>query len=193
MASKTFVSITAVITAACFGWATVVFARNSAEQIPLQANNAVAAWGGVEKEFKARTNLVRPMIALAIRVEANDRLRERIVTASEDIEALPADPTIPYSPDKFRAFMAAQDALSEPLGEVMDLVNAHPTDAADPKVKSLLAELADHEQRIVVARSDYVAGANTYNQELDTMPNRWTSSFFHPDASPMVATFDVKK
>ncbi|CAH1657329.1 LemA family protein [Chelatococcus asaccharovorans] len=193
MRSRAFISVVAVVMAVCFGAATVVFARNSAAEIPVRAENAVAAWSSVEKEFKARTAVVPAMVALAIRVEAPDKLRERIVTASEDIETLPPDPATPYSPDKLRAFMATQDALSDALGEVLDLVNAHPADAADPKVKALLAQLADHEQRMVVARSDYVEGAKAYNAELETMPNRWTVSYFHPDASPMVASFDFKK
>jgi LemA protein len=193
MGSRALISVVAVVTAVCFGAATVVFARNSAADIPIRAENAVAAWGNVEKEFKARTAVTPAMVALAIRVEADDKLRERIVTATEDVAELPLDPSTPYSPDKLRAFMATQDALSDALGEVLDLVNTHPTDAADPKVKALLAQLAEHEQRMVVARSDYVDGAKAYNEELETLPNRWTVSYFHPDASPMVASFDFRK
>jgi hypothetical protein len=171
----------------------VSIVNRGARQVSSAANRAVAAWSTVEQEFKARAGIAPAMADLARRLDATgEELAARIIAAADAIEKLAPDPGRPYAPDRFRAFMGVQDALSVPLGQVLDLVNAHPAEAADPTVKELLARLAAHEQRIVVARSDYVANARTYNAEIEGIPNRWTVSFFHPDASQMVASFDFR-
>jgi hypothetical protein len=166
-------------------------ASRAARQVSAAAHQAVAAWGNVGTEFKARAGMAPALADLARRLDpTREDLAARITAAGEAVERLTPDPATPYAPDRFHAFMDVQDALSVPLGHLLDLVNAHPIEANDDSVKAVLARLAGHEQRIVVARSDYVARARAYNAELDGIPNRWTVSFFHPDASLMVASFD---
>jgi len=169
----------------------LVAASQAAQQVSAAARLAVAAWGSVEREYKARAATAPALADLARHLDpTREDLAARITAAGEAVERLAPDPGTPYAPDRFRAFMDVQDASSVSLGRLLDLVNEHPIEANGAGVKALLARLAEHEQRIAVARSDYVARARAYNAELDAIPNRWTVSFFHPDASPMVASFD---
>jgi LemA protein len=54
----------------------------------------------------------------------------------------------------------------------------------------LQSQLEGTENRIAVARRDYIAAVARYNTELRTIPGRWWASLMYPEAQPM-ATFSI--
>jgi len=65
-----------------------------------------------------------------------------------------------------------------------------------PDIKSgqnflaLQSELAGTENRIAIARRDYIEAVRVYNTELTTIPGRWWKAFMYPSSKEM-ATFDI--
>ena len=50
---------------------------------------------------------------------------------------------------------------------------------------ALQSQLEGTENRIAVARRDYIETVRAYNTELRTIPGRWIAGFLYPDAKPM--------
>ncbi|WP_134500664.1 LemA family protein, partial [Microvirga pakistanensis] len=50
---------------------------------------------------------------------------------------------------------------------------------------ALQSQLEGTENRIAVARRDYITAVQAYNTELRTGPGRWIASVVYPDAKPM--------
>ena len=55
---------------------------------------------------------------------------------------------------------------------------------------SLQSQLEGTENRIAVARRDYIETVREYNTELRTIPGRWIAAILYPDAK-VKATFDI--
>ena len=47
---------------------------------------------------------------------------------------------------------------------------------------NLQAQLEGTENRIAVARADYIKAVERYNLELRTIPGKWVAAIFYPDA-----------
>jgi LemA protein len=50
---------------------------------------------------------------------------------------------------------------------------------------ALQSQLEGTENRIAVARQDYITAVKDYNTEIRTIPGRWWRAVLYPDAEPM--------
>lgn len=55
---------------------------------------------------------------------------------------------------------------------------------------SLQQQLEGTENRIAIARRDYIQSVKVYNTELVTIPGRWWKAFMYP-SNKELATFDI--
>lgn len=153
---------------------------------------ARAAWQEVERQFRARAEMVPEVIAV---VEAVDPTQtafvEQLSTTRAAVLALPPQPDAPTDPARFRAFMETQDELSRTLGKVMDLMNIYSDRRSNPEIRRVLAALETQENRIVVARSDFVRLARAYNLSISSIPGRWLTRAFLGQQPLMVESFEV--
>src|SRR3546814_14894964 len=61
----------------------------------------------------------------------------------------------------------------------------YPDLKANQNFLTLQSQLEGTENRISVARRDFIEAVRIYNTELRTIPGRWWASFLYPDAKPM--------
>jgi LemA protein len=61
----------------------------------------------------------------------------------------------------------------------------YPNLKANENFQNLQAQLEGTENRIAVARRDFIEAVRVYNTELRTIPGRWWASWFYPDAKEM--------
>ena len=65
-----------------------------------------------------------------------------------------------------------------------------------PELKSnqnflqLQSQLEGVENRVAIARRDYIESVRVFNTEIKTIPGRWWRSFMYPEAKEM-ASFDI--
>jgi LemA protein len=88
-------------------------------------------------------------------------------------------------PEKFRQFQEAQSQLSGALGRLLATVERYPELKSNASYLALRSQLEGTENRIAVARRDYISAVQAYNTELRTIPGRWVASILHPQAKPM--------
>ena len=92
---------------------------------------------------------------------------------------LPKD--ITSNPEAFQQFQGSQDALSSSLARLMVVVERYPDLKSNQNFMQLQSQLEGTENRIAVARKDYIAAVQQYNTELRTFPGRLWHSFLYSD------------
>ena len=82
-------------------------------------------------------------------------------------------------PDKVKQFQDAQNQLSGALGRLLAVSENYPDLKSNQNFLALQAQLEGTENRIAVARKDYIDAVRAYNLELRTFPGvLWASTFF---------------
>lgn len=159
--------------------------------VPQAESRAVNAWGEVQRQYLLRAYLTQDIIDAVRAVNpARVDLLEALEDKRQQIIASSLDDRAPRSEERFRAFVARQDELSAELARVMDMLQFFPERRVEPPVSTALGRLAQNESRIVVARSDYVRAAETYNRMVTNVPTRWFVGLVEPAAEPMITNVD---
>jgi LemA protein len=90
-------------------------------------------------------------------------------------------------PEKLKQFQDAQAQLSGALGRLLAVSENYPDLKSNQNFLALQSQLEGTENRIAVARRDYIEAVRAYNTELKTFPGvLWVALFFH-NAKPMAA------
>jgi len=91
-------------------------------------------------------------------------------------------------PDKMKKFQDAQNQLSGALGRLLAVSENYPDLKSNQNFLALQSQLEGTENRISVARRDYIAAVRDYNLTLQTFPSMlWAMTVFR-GKQPM-ATF----
>lgn len=101
---------------------------------------------------------------------------------------IPAD--ILTNPEAFKQFQANQANLGSALARLLVVTEQYLDLKSNQGFLSLQSQLEGTENRITVARRDYIAAVQAYNTELRTIPGRWIAGLFYPDAKVM-ETFTI--
>ena len=83
-----------------------------------------------------------------------------------------------------------QGALSSALSRLLVVVERYPDLKSNQNFLALQSQLEGTENRISVARRDYIEAVRVYNTELKTYPGIWWAKFLYPENKPM-ANFSV--
>jgi len=84
--------------------------------------------------------------------------------------------------EAFQAFQQNQDQLTSALSRLMVVVERYPDLKSNQNFLALQSQLEGTENRIAVARRDYILAVQQYNTELRTIPGRWWAALLYPDA-----------
>jgi len=90
-----------------------------------------------------------------------------------------------------KAMGQAEGALGAALGRLFALSEAYPDLKANQNFLTLQSQLEGTENRIAVARRDYIEAVRKYNTVLRTIPGRWIAALLYPDAK-IKETFSVE-
>ena len=81
--------------------------------------------------------------------------------------------------------------MSGALGRLLVVVERYPDIKSNQNFLPLQSQLEGTENRISIARRDYINDVRVYNTELRTIPGRWWKALLYPDAQPM-ETFTIE-
>lgn len=151
--------------------------------VPTFDEEVKAAWAQVENQYQRRADLVPNLVATVKGFAAQE---EKVLT--EVVEArsrvaqmqLPAD--ITSNPEAFKQFQQNQAVLSGALSRLLLVVERYPELKSNQNFLTLQAQLEGTENRIAVARRDYIQAVQRYNTELRTIPGRWWAAMLYPEA-----------
>lgn len=154
-------------------------------KIPAQDEKVKAAWAEVQNQYQRRADLVPNLVATVKGYAAHEK---DTLTQVIEARAKATQVTLPESalnnPEAFQKYQAAQGQLTQALGRLMVVSEAYPQLKADQNFLALQAQLEGTENRITVARRDYINEVQAFNTLLRTIPYRWTASMFYPNLKP---------
>ena len=161
--------------------------------IPTYENSAKANWSEVLNQYKRRSDLIENLVATVKGFAEQEKsvLTDVIEARAKATQAqvnLPAD--ILNNPDAMKKFQEAQSTLGGALGRLMVVAEKYPDIKSGQNFLALQSELSGTENRVAIARRDYIETVRAYNTELVTIPGRWWKSFMYPTSKEM-ATFDI--
>jgi LemA protein len=161
--------------------------------IPTYEEQAKASWAQVLNQYQRRADLI-PNLVETVKGAANFERStlEAVVNARAKVTQTPIPPDILTNPEAMRQFQENQGALSSALSRLMVVVERYPELKANQNFLTLQAQLEGTENRIGVARRDYIDAVRVYNTELRTIPGRWWAALLYPDAKQM-AQFQVEE
>ena len=161
--------------------------------IPAQDEQVKAAWSQVLNEYQRRTDLVPNLVATVKGYAAQEK---SVLIGVTEARAKATQMTIPQdiltNPQAFHQFEANQNNLSGALGRLMVVSERYPDLKSNENFLALQSQLEGTENRIAVARRDYIDAVQKYNTMLRTVPMRWTAAIFYPDAKPK-QTFTISE
>jgi LemA protein len=88
-------------------------------------------------------------------------------------------------PEAFKKFQDAQAQLSGALGRLLAVSENYPDLKSNQNFLALQSQLEGTENRIAVARRDYIEAVRVYNTELRTFPGVIWASTFYKGNKPM--------
>jgi LemA protein len=151
--------------------------------VPRQDEAVKAAWSQVQNQDQRRADLIPNLVET---VQGYARQEERVLTevtaARAKATQMQVPPDILTSPEAFRQYEQNQAALTGALGRLLAISENYPQLKSDQNFLALQSELEGTENRIAVARRDYIAAVQAYNTTLRTIPGRWIAALFYPGA-----------
>ena len=155
--------------------------------IPTLEESAKAKWADVQNNYQRRADLIPNLVAT---VQGYAKQEKDVLTAVVEARAKATQVRVDASqltdPDKIKQFQEAQSQLSGALGRLLAVSENYPDLKSNQNFLALQSQLEGTENRITVARRDYIDAVRAYNTELRTFPGViWASTAFRAN-KPMV-------
>ena len=155
--------------------------------IPTLDEQAKAKWAEVQNQYQRRADLIPNLVATVQGYAKQEKeVLTAVVAARAKATSIQIDASQISDPQKIKQFQAAQDQLGGALGRLIAVSENYPDLKSNQNFLALQAQLEGTENRIAVARRDYVNAVQSYNTELRTFPGSLWRSLVYKDAQPLV-------
>jgi LemA protein len=159
--------------------------------IPTYEESAKAKWSDVQNQYQRRADLIPNLVETVKGYAAQEReVLTQVTEARAKASQVKVDASTITDPAKFKEFQDAQSALTGALGRLLVTVERYPDLKSNQNFLALQSQLEGTENRIAVARRDYIEAVRTYNTELRTFPGVIWASTLYRSQKPM-ETFTV--
>jgi LemA protein len=154
--------------------------------IPTGEQAAKAKWADVQNNYQRRLDLIPNLVAT---VQGYAKQEKDVLIGVTEARAKATQVKIDASqltdPDKLKQFQDAQNQLSGALGRLLAVSENYPDLKSNQNFLALQSQLEGTENRISVARRDYIEAVRVYNTELVTFPGVLWASTFQRGYKPM--------
>ena len=150
--------------------------------LPTYDEKVKSAWAQVENQYQRRSDLIPNLVATVKGFAAQEKeTLTAVVEARSKVASMQVSPELVNNPEQLQQFEAAQAKLSGALSRLMVVVEKYPDLKSNQNFLSLQSQLEGTENRISVARRDYIGAVETYNTEIRTFPGRIWHSLMYSD------------
>jgi LemA protein len=148
--------------------------------IPTLEETAKARWADVQNQYQRRSDLIPNLVAT---VQGYAKQEKEVLTAVIEARAKATQIKVEASdlsdPAKLKAFQDAQNQLTGVLGRLLAVTENYPDLKSNANFLALQSQLEGTENRIAVARRDYIDAVRAYNLSLRTFPTLlWAKTIF---------------
>jgi LemA protein len=141
--------------------------------IPTLDEQVNAAWAQVENQYKRRADLIPNLVETVKGYATHEKdTLTQVIEARAKATSVTLSPEMLSDPQAVKRFEEAQGALSGALSRLMAVSEQYPQLKANENFLALQSQLEGTENRITVARQDYIQTVQRYNTEVRTFPGR---------------------
>ncbi len=158
----------AVATMALLG---LLLAGCGVNNVPTLEEKAKASWGEVQNQYQRRADLIPNLVETVKGYAAQEReVLTAVVEARAKASQVKVDASTVTDPAKFKEYQDAQNQLSGALGRLLVTVERYPDLKSNQNFLALQSQLEGTENRVTVARRDYIQAVQAFNTEIRTFP-----------------------
>lgn len=145
-----------------------------------------SSWSEVVNQYQRRSDLIPNLVAT---VKGYAQHEEKVLTEVTEARAkatsINVTPELLDDPEKFAKFQQAQGALQASLGRLLAVAENYPQLKADSAFRDLQVQLEGTENRITVARGNYIRAVKEYNILVRSFPSVMTATIFGYKTKPV--------
>ena len=176
---RTFWQLTALMTLVMF------LTGCGINNIPTYDEKVTSAWSQVENQYQRRADLIPNLVETVKGFAAQEQeTLTAVIEARSKATSIQVDESILNNPEKLQKFQQAQGELSSALSRLMAVSERYPDLKSNQNFLALQAQLEGTENRIAVARRDFIQAVERYNTELRTFPGKIWHSILYSDLEP---------
>lgn len=150
--------------------------------IPTYDEQVKSAWSQVQNQYQRRADLVPNLVETVKGFATQEReTLTAVIEARSKATSIQVDESILNDPERLRQFQQAQGELSSALSRLMAVSERYPDLKSSQNFLALQSQLEGTENRIAVARRDFIQAVERYNTEIRTFPGRLWHSFLYSD------------
>ena len=150
--------------------------------IPTYDEQVKAAWSQVENQYQRRADLIPNLVNTVKGYASHEQeVLVDVTQARAKVGSIQVDGNLLDNPEKLQQFEQAQRQLGSALQRLMVVAERYPDLKANQNFLALQSQLEGTENRISVARRDYIAAVQQYNTEIRPFPGRLWHSFLYSD------------
>jgi LemA protein len=161
--------------------------------IPTLEERAKAGWSEVLNQYQRRADLIPNLVETVKGFAEQERtVLTEVVEARAKATQMQIPPDILTNPEAFQRFQELQGQLTSSLARLLAVIENYPDLKSNQNFLALQSQLEGTENRIAIARRDYIADVRDYNTELRTFPGRIWRTVLYGDAE-LMQNFTVAK
>lgn len=154
--------------------------------VPAAQEVAKARWADVESAYQRRADLI-PNVVEAVKgaAKSEGKILQDVTDARARATSINITTNDLSDPATFEKFSAAQNQLTQAMGQLRTVVEAYPQLQSQARFGELMTDLGRTENRIDIARRDYNEAVRQYNTTIRTFPDIIGAKVIH-GAEPMI-------
>ncbi len=147
--------------------------------IPKSKNQTEASLAEVTNQYKRRADLVPNLVAAVKGFASHEKdTLEAVVNARSKATSIQIDPS-KTTPEDLKKYQSAQGELSQALGKLLMITENYPQLKANENFRDLQAQLEGTENRITIARREYIKSIQEFNNLISVPPSNFTNMIFY--------------
>ena len=144
-----------------------------------QDEAANAAWSEVLNQYQRRADLIPNLVNTVKGYATHEQeVFTQVTEARSKVGSIQMSSEDAADPEKLQQFQQAQGNLSSALSRMLVVSENYPQLKADQNFRDLQAQLEGTENRISLARNNYIKAVQTYNTTLRQFPQNLTAKLF---------------
>ena len=150
--------------------------------IPTYDEQVKSAWSQVENQYQRRADLIPNLVSTVKGYAAHEKDTLIAVTnARAKVGSIQVTKNLLENPQAMQQFQQAQGQLGSALKRLLVVSERYPDLKANQNFLALQSQLEGTENRISVARRDFITATQRYNTEIRTFPGKLWHSFLYSD------------
>lgn len=179
------VSLKSVFMATVLAVSTVGMSGCGYNQLQAQDEQVAASWSEVVNQYQRRADLVPNLVNVVKQyADQEQEIFTQVAEARSKAGSIQITPEVLNNPQALQQYQEAQAQMGSALSRLMAVSEQYPALKSDALFQDLQAQLEGTENRITVARNNYIQEVQGYNTMVRQFPSNITAKVFGMDTKP---------